>query len=340
MLEGSPASPRLGLALPGAVTPAGARELARRAERAGFDAIWTLDVRRDPYLLAAAALEATESALVGTNVAVAFARSPTVTATTAWDLQRFGPGPGGRFALGLGSQVGPTLAARFGVEADRPAPRMRDYVNAVRDCFSAFERGYGSHDGPYYSRRRPVFQPGPDRGVPAPPVLVAAVNPIMTGVVGEVGDALMGHPFTTELYVEEVLKPALAAGAERAGRPVPPVFIQLVVAPTRELAAKQMIAYTVPAYRRVLDHAGRGAAADRVMAAGREGRRTEARDVVESEYLDLLAVTTFDGLAGAVERWSRHADRLGVSVPWFGMTDAEQLAACHQLIEAGEPLTK
>src|SRR5215471_17657688 len=115
----------VGLTLPGGVRPRDAARLAAAAEAAGCEAVWMLDVRRDPYLLAAAAIQATERVQVGTNVAVAFARSPTVTATAAWDLARWS---GGRFVLGLGSQVGTTLAARFGVTADHPGPRMRDYV--------------------------------------------------------------------------------------------------------------------------------------------------------------------------------------------------------------------
>src|SRR4030081_777115 len=119
---------RIGVALPGMASPAEAGRLAAAAESAGCEAVWALEGRRDPFLLSAAVAEATQTVAVGTNVAVAFARSPTVTATAAWDLALWS---GGRFVLGLGRQVGPTLKARFGVIADRPAARMRDYVTAV-----------------------------------------------------------------------------------------------------------------------------------------------------------------------------------------------------------------
>src|SRR5215470_16005057 len=166
--------PALGVTLPGAVRPRDAARLAAAAEAGGCDAVWVLDVRREPYLVAAAAVQATERVEVGTNVAVAFARSPTATATAAWDL---GLWSGGRFVLGLGSQVGPTLAARFGVEADHPGPRMRDYVRAVRGCFGAFRTGRGRYEGEFYRIRRPAFQPGADDLAEDPPVYVAAVNP-------------------------------------------------------------------------------------------------------------------------------------------------------------------
>jgi probable F420-dependent oxidoreductase len=323
----------LGIALPGAVHPRDAGRLAALAEQAGCDAVWVLDVRREPYLLSAAALAATSRIEVGTNVAVAFARSPTVTATAAWDLALWS---GGRFILGLGSQVGPTLEARFGVVADHPAPRMRDYVGAVRACFEAFRRGYGRYDGEFYRVRRPALQPGAEALDRDPPVYLAAVNPVMTGVAGELADALAAHSFTTEGYLREVLRPALERGARRVGRPTPEVLLQLVVAPSREVAAQQMSAYTVPGYRRVLDHHGLGGVADRVMAASKEGHRSEARQIIDEEYLDLLGVIVGYDVAAirqGIERWRPHADRISLSVPWFGIEWDEQLRLAERLIE-------
>lgn len=325
--------PRLmkpGIALPGAVWPAEARRLAGLAETAGCEAVWVLDVRREPYLLSAAAIQGTSTAQVGTNVAVAFARSPTVTASAAWDLSEWS---GGRFVLGLGSQVGPTLESRYGVTADHPASRMKDYVRAVRACFDAFRKGYGKYEGEFYRIRRPAFQPGADASVQEPPIYVAAVNPVMTGAAGEVADGLAAHPFTTVEYVRDVMRPALAEGAHIAGRPVPKLLLQLVVTPTREAAAAQMVAYTVPAYRRVLDHAGLGEVADAVMAAGKEGRRQEARDLIDQNYLDRLGVIIGDDLAAGLERWRQLADRLSLSVPWFGTEPAEQVAQFERLVD-------
>ncbi len=320
---------RLGLTLPGGARPQDAARLAARAEAAGCDSVWVLDVRREPYLLAAAAVQATERVEVGTNVAVAFARSPAATAAAAWDLALWS---GSRFVLGLGSQVGPTLAARFGVTADHPGPRMRDYVLAVRGCFGALRTGRGRYEGDFYTIRRPAFQPGGDDLAADPPVYVAAVNPFMAGIAGEVGDGLAAHPFSTPEYLRDVVRPALARGAERAGRPAPPLLLQLVVAPTRRAAATQMIAYTVPGYRRVLDHAGLGDLADRVMAASAEGRRDEARQLIDGGYLDRLGVIVGDDLAAGIERWRGLAERITLSVPWFGTDDAGQLAQAEQLI--------
>jgi probable F420-dependent oxidoreductase len=314
--------------LPGAVTFDQARQLARDAEDAGAEAVWVADLRRDPYLLSAAALDGTRSLQVGPNVAVAFARSPAVTAAVAWDLALMS---GGRFVLGLGSQVGPTLEARFGVTADHPAPRMKDYVAAVRSCWEAYRHGYGRYEGPYYKIRRPVFQAGAEESNEIP-IYVSGVNPVMTRVAGEVADGFAAHAFNTPEYMRDVLTPALGDGAARTGRKRPTILLYLACAPSREIAAAQMYAYTVPGYRRVLDKAGKGEVADRVFALGQEGKRAEARKLVEDELVDLLGVVIGDDVEPALERWGPHADRIALGVPWYGMEAQAQLEHCRRLI--------
>jgi probable F420-dependent oxidoreductase len=320
------------VALPGSTTPAEARELAPLAETAGAEAVWVLDVRREPYLVSAAALGATTAVEVGVNVAVAFARSPALTATAAWDLAG---DSGGRFVLGLGSQVGGILEARYGVTADRPGPRMRDYVRSVRACFEAYEHGRGFHDGDFYPVRLPVFQPGADRDHARPPIYVAAVNPLMTRIAGEVADGLAAHPFTTPSYVEDVILPNLARGAQAAGRERPPLLLQLVVGTDRSALVRQMTAYSVPAYRRVLDHAGLGDVADAIFEAAARGDRAAARKLVDEHVVDslgVLLVETADDLRSGIEQWSRLADRLSLSVPWYGLEHAAQVAEFRRLV--------
>lgn len=290
-------------------------------------------MRREPYLVSAAALDATADVAVGVNVAVAFARSPALTATAAWDLAG---DSGGRFVLGLGSQVGGILEARFAVSADHPAPRMRDYVRAVQACFDAYEHGRGAYSGDFYRIRLPVFQPGADRDHPRPPVYVAAVNPLMTRVAGEVADGMAAHPFTTRAYVEEVLRPNLAAGAAAAGRETPALLLQLVVGSDRAALARQMAAYTVPAYRRVLDHAGLGSVAEAIFKAGARGDRAAARALVDEHLLDrlgVLLVRSPEELRDGIARWSGLADRLSLSVPWYGIDHQAQVAEFRRLLE-------
>jgi probable F420-dependent oxidoreductase len=295
-----------------------AEELAAEAEHAGASGVWVTDVRREPFLTSAAALRATKRVTVGTDVAVAFSRSPAATAQAAWDLAGYG---NGRFVLGLGSQVGPTLLSRFGLAADRPAARIRDYVRAVRACWEAYRKGHGRYEGEFYVIRQPVFSPGADEPWPAIPVYVAGVNPVMTAVAGEVGDGFAAHMFCTPTYLDRILRPALARGATRAKRDPPPVLMPLVVGRDRSSLALQMTTYTVPAYRRVLDESGLREEADAILAAIADRRRTEAARIVEAHCLDQLGVAA-------------HADAIGLTVPWYGLDRDAQVALFRDVLRA------
>ena len=270
---------------------------------------------------------------VGIDVAVAFSRSPAVTAQAAWDLAGYGSG---RFVLGLGSQVGPTLLSRFGVELDRPAARMRDYVQAVRACWDAYRKGHGRYEGDFYSIRQPIFSPGADDPWPDTPIYVAGVNPVMTAVAGEVADGFAAHMFCTPTYLDRILRPALARGATRAKREAPPVLMPLVVGRDRASLALQMTTYTVPAYRRVLDESGLREEADAILAAIADRRRSEAARIIEEHCLDQLGVAVLDDLAERVRHWSPHADAIGLTVPWYGLDRDAQIALFRDVLRALE----
>ena len=322
---------RPGVGLPGTVTMREAEELAAEAESAGASSVWVADVRREPFLTSAAALRATARVTVGTDVAVAFSRSPAATAQAAWDLAGYGAG---RFVLGLGSQVGPTLLSRFGVEADRPAARLRDYVLAVRACWEAYRKGHGRYEGAFYTIRQPVFSPGSDEGWPAIPIYVAGVNPIMTAVAGEVADGFAAHMFCTPTYLDRIIRPALARGAARAKRDAPPVHMPLVVGRDRSSLALQMTTYTVPAYRRVLDESGLREEADAILAAIADRRRTEAARIIEGRCLDQLGVAVLDDLPERLRLWRANADVIGLSVPWYGLDRDAQIALFRDVLHA------
>ena len=326
-------SARPGVGLPGTVTMREAERLAAEAESAGASSVWVADVRREPYLASAAALRATTRVTVGIDVAVAFSRSPAVTAQAAWDLAGYGSG---RFVLGLGSQVGPTLLSRFGVELDRPAARMRDYVQAVRACWDAYRKGHGRYEGDFYSIRQPIFSPGADDPWPDTPIYVAGVNPVMTAVAGEVADGFAAHMFCTPTYLDRILRPALARGATRAKREAPPVLVPLVVGRDRASLALQMTTYTVPAYRRVLDESGLREEADAILAAIADRRRSEAARIIEEHCLDQLGVAVLDDLAERVRHWSPHADAIGLTVPWYGLDRDAQIALFRDVLRALE----
>jgi probable F420-dependent oxidoreductase len=189
---------------------------AAAAEAAGFDAVMTVELGHDPFTPLAFAAPATTRVELTTSIAVAFPRSPTVLASQAWDLQA---NSGGRFVLGLGSQVKGHNERRFGVNWTPPAPRLRDYVRALRAVWRCWEtRGKLDYRGDHYqlTLMTPDFSPEPT-GLPMVPVTVAAVGEAMLRVAGEVADGVRLHPLCSRRYLEEVCLPCLAAGMERSG---------------------------------------------------------------------------------------------------------------------------
>ena len=194
-----------------------AAETARRAEAAGFDGVWVTEVANDPFLTMAVGLEATSRLEMGTAIALAFVRSPMVTALSSWELQR---ASGGRFRLGLGPQVKAHNERRFSVPFEKPAAKLAEQVRALRAIWAAFA-GDAPLDfhGEFYrfDLLTEFFDPGPI-DVPPPPVYLAAVNPFSFRMAGEVADGVHVHPLHTVRYLTEVARPALAEGLARAGR--------------------------------------------------------------------------------------------------------------------------
>ena len=194
-----------------------AADLARRVEAAGFSGMVFTETGQTPWMSIAAAAAAAPSLMFSTGIAVALPVSPMIAASIAWELAG---NTGGRFRLGLGSQVKAHIERRYGVAFDPPGPRMRDYVLAVKDTLAAF-RGEQklAHDGPYYQLsllpdqwRPPMHEHGDIK------VDVSAVGPWMTTMAGEVADGVHVHPLHSVQYLEQRLIPAVQAGAAKAGR--------------------------------------------------------------------------------------------------------------------------
>lgn len=209
---------------PLSVTTASAdtRPAAAEAERAGYAGVWTSEVRHDPFIAVALAASVTERIELGTAIALAFARSPMTTAMQANDLQMLSQG---RLLLGLGSQIRAHITRRFSMPWSHPAPRMREYILAMRAIWECWNNGSKlDFRGDFYSHTlmTPFFNPGPNP-YGAPRVLLAGVGAAMTRVAGEVADGFLCHGFTTERYLREVTLPALGrtgAGFEVSGSPL------------------------------------------------------------------------------------------------------------------------
>ena len=278
------------------------RDAARAAERLGFDGVTVPEAGHDPYLPLAIAAEHTERVSLGTNVAIAFPRSPMVTAQLAWDLQELS---GGRFELGLGTQVRSHVERRYASDWTGPAgPRLRDYVSCIKAMFETFQTGARpAFESEHYSftLMNPLFNPGPIAH-PEVPIHLAAVNPYMARLAGELCAGLRVHPIATVRYVREVLMPAVEAGASLGGRSASD--IDLIGAPflavgrdDAEVAAakeaiKGHIAFysSTPTYHAVLEYHGWAEVAQELHQLSKERRWDEMPSRITDEMLDEWAI--------------------------------------------------
>jgi probable F420-dependent oxidoreductase len=299
---------------------------AAEAEAEGFDGIGAAETRHDPFLsLALAARETSRIELLST-IAVAFARSPMTVAQSAHDLQAIS---GGRFLLGLGSQVQPHIERRFSMPWSRPAARMAEFVGAVRAIWRTWQTGEPLRfRGEFYTHTlmTPFFSPPPLPSGP-PPVWIAAVGERMTEVAGRVGDGLHAHSFTTRRYLTEVSLPALARGAAAAGREPAALGVALpalvavgddqAALDAAVLATKAQIAFygSTPAYLPVLDVHGWAGLHERLHAASRRGEWEAMTAMVPDDVVDAFAVvgSAAEVARGLRERWTGLVTRLSFS---------------------------
>ncbi len=287
---------------------------ARAAEKAGFDAIQFPEIKYDPFIPAALAAMATTRVRLVTSVAIAFPRSPMVVANLAWDLAR---NSGGRFTLGLGSQVRAHNERRFSVPWIAPAARMGEYVDALRAIFHAWQSGEKlNYQGKHYqfTLMTPEFSPGP-QDVPAPPISIAAVGPVMLRTSARHCDGARLHGFATRRYLEEVVRPLLSQELEASGKSWDGFEVSgggfVATGPNEAAVAKaaEGIRYRVafygstPQYRGVFELHGIGELGDRLNAMSRRGEWSEMAKQIDDDVLDLfVARATYDRLPEAIER--------------------------------------
>lgn len=289
---------------------------ARRVEALGYDGLCVPDALHDGLLLCQAALRATTRLRARTSVLVSFPRSPMLVAVAAWDLQAVS---GGRFELGLGTQVRGNIVGRYSTPWSAPVPRMREYALALRAIFRAFQHGsaldfQGSHYR--FTRLQPFFNPGPIEH-PEIPLLLGAVGPRMTELAGEVADGLLTHPTASSpRTLRELTRPALARGAARAGRDAADLELMaggLVItgATPAEVAAEResvrellCFLYSTPAYWPTLTLFGWREQGERLHRLSREGRWAEMKGAVTNAMLDALVPQgTYAEIAGVLTDW-------------------------------------
>ncbi|WP_232662249.1 LLM class F420-dependent oxidoreductase [Pseudonocardia sp. TRM90224] len=304
----------------------------REREAAGYSGLWSAETGHDPFLPLLPVAEHTERVVVGTAIAVAFARNPMNVAYLANDLQLHSEG---RFLLGLGSQVKPHIERRFAMPWSHPAPRMREYIQAVRAIWESWQTGERlNFRGDFYSHTlmTPFFSPGENPFGP-PKVYLAAVGDHMTRTAGEVCDGLMPHAFTTERYMRERTMPLLQEGLTVAGRSLDDFSISfggfVVTGRDEEEMARaargvrEQIAFygSTPSYRTVLELHGWGELGVELNALSRstdDDRWQRMGDLVDDEVLRAFAVVAEPDELGAaiLDRFGGMVDRFTFYAPY------------------------
>jgi probable F420-dependent oxidoreductase len=289
----------------GALLAADLRETgaaARAMEAQGFDGLLSFEGAHDPFLPLAVAAEHTTRVRLTTAIAIAFARNPMLCAYLANDLQLLS---GGRFVLGLGTQIRPHIEKRFGQPWSRPNARMREFVRAMRAIWRSWDTGERlQFRGEIYTHTlmTPFFSPGPNPHG-RPPIVLAGFGPAMIAVAGEVADGWIVHPLNTPAYVEAVGLPALARGLARSGRGRGDVeiacqTIAMIGSTDAEVAAARMkargqIAFygSTPEYRVMLDHHGWGHLQPELNRMTKQGQWGEMMALVGDDMLDAIGVS-------------------------------------------------
>ncbi len=327
----------------------GAGELAsqaREAEAAGLDCIWAPELFRSSVTQATWIAAATDRIGVGTGIAWAFTRSPFILAVTALDIDEMS---GGRFRLGLGAGVKRLNESWHGVEYGRPAPHLRETIEAVRLIMHRasttepirFEGSYHDIDIQGWVRPHPPVRD-------AVPIYTAAVREGMARMAGDVADGLIGHPMCSLRWLDEVLVANFEAGLSRSGRErrdfdfIPTVCC--AISDDDEEAAYEACRRTIAFYATVRTYAplwelhGFGDAAAEVGGAFRSGDLARMPALVSDEMVDTYcAAGPADKVRARVEAVAERADGLFLSPPTYFISPEELAAYQRRLIESFGP---
>jgi probable F420-dependent oxidoreductase len=306
-------------------------EIARGAERLGFDGLWTSETQHDPFLPLALTASVTERLQFGTAVAIGFARSPATLAYTGWDLAE---ASGGRFMLGLGTQVRAHIERRYGMAwPESPVGKLRELLAAVRAFWRAWQSGERlNFRGEHYrlTLMSPFFNPGPISH-PDIPIYIAGVNLGLCRLAGEAADGFHVHPYHSVRYLKEVVRPAIAEGVARSGRAAQsvrlsvPAFVATDPGQTDWVRSQVAFYASTPSYRPVMALHGWGEVADELQGLARRGDWGAMGRRISPEMLEAFAVVCSPDELGAAlaERYHGLADRLSLYLPFFpGAQDA------------------
>ena len=316
-----------------------ASTLAKTVEDYGFDGLWVAEAAHNPFLPLAHAALASERISLGTAIAVAFPRSPLLMAQTAWDLAEQS---GGRFILGLGTQIKPHITKRFSATWGKPIPQLREYIGALRAIWRSFQSGDElSFRGEYYNFSLSAAgpRPMPYGGIP---IYIAGVNTGLARLAGEFCDGFHVHSFHTPRYLRQVLIPAFAAGRERGAVRQPlslscAVFVvtgadDAAVEESKMLTKSQIAFYaSTPSYQPVLELHGWQDLVPQLNALLRRNRWMEMHQLISDDMLEQFAVIAPpDELPYKLrERYDGLLDRAGFYFPFEPSDGSKQLIWQH-----------
>jgi probable F420-dependent oxidoreductase len=308
-----------------------AGDIAVRAEAAGFGTVWVSELyNRSATIVMASLAGATERVGVGCSIAYGVGRTPLVWAAEARDLDELS---GGRLVLGLGNGNARMMEDWHGVSGEAPAVRMEELV-AVLQTLWRLDQGPVHHDGRFYR-----VHVAPTSATAAPlrphlPIHVAGINPRMVQVAGRVADGLIGHPMFTKLYVDEVVRPAIATGAEKTGRdPDEVALIGILMCAVNDdvEAAREQIAFSIAqygasrVYDRLFELHGWSEQQQQIREAARNRDRAAQIAAVPDEAVDLIGVACRPGeLDATVARHAADYDHLDLTGPAWGLDSAAQ----------------
>ena len=320
---------------------------AALVESLGYDGLMTEETKDDPFVIMALAAQATSRIELGTAVTIAFARSPTSMAMSAWSLQKLSHG---RFTLGLGPQVRAHIARRFGMPTHPAGPWMREYIQTVRALWDTWQNGTPLRvEGSIYKIDLvvPLFNPGPIAN-PAIPIHLAAVNRVMCQVAGEMADGIRPHPVCTPDYIRDVMMQEVRVGALRTGRPLNDFSVAMkpLIATAVDDAqlqprirdARARIAFyaSTPAYAAAFEHHGLGELVAEAKVLSRTQRWESLPDLIDDTVLhQFVTIGTYAEIGQRlIDRYADVVTNVEFSIPVTNNADGVTLAALVKDLQA------
>ncbi len=317
-------------------------EVTKRVEALGFDGMWTSEAAHNAFFPLVLAAEHSQQVTIGTNIAVAFPRNPTILAHIGWDLARYS---NGRFIMGLGAQVRAHIERRFGIPWEKPIRKLRETIEGMHAVWDSWETGERlRYEGEFFnlSLMTPFFA-GPQMNVPRPPVYISAVNKGMLKLAGKVCDGALMHPFHSVKYLREFAWEHIHEGLKVGGRKREDftAVISVFAIPTDgqksateyEKHAKGQLSFymSTPAYRTVLDVHGWGSIGEQLSKLARSGDWNEMPKLLTDEMMDAFMITgkwsELPQIVKARYQAENLIDRINYYIPYVPDEDDEGWAA-------------